>query len=610
MKQLWRNARKKMNQNIGRKMIFLMVPVFCVALMATTALVNYMYKERFIANIEEGSQYLTDTFKLNMDFCTTDVKSLLNTLSMNESVRTLMTMDRENIDYGQLLWCEREMKRLLGSMISMKSYVQDVLVLGKNGYQYNYLEGLGGKVLEEEWFAQGVDFGRKGFQYVLPHDVDYYKTGKRPASQAISIVLPVRKGGDIVGYVVCDLRMEKAGALPDGIIRSANMRAYLVNDSTKEYYDFQTKENCQGGEEDFIRYVGDKDSDFLRADRDFIVYSKMESSEWYIAAVYLYRDIVASAVEAQKIGFLVMVLGCFLIVIFARMISRSVKKPIDEIIDRIQQVEMQDFNPVEIGETVNQPGELVLIRNHFEEMIHQINELVHKVYLGEIYRKNMEYESLVNQMNPHFMYNVLQLLQAKAVLRENYEIEEIVVALSRMMRYTMGNRERIVTFKEECSYVESYLELYRQRYSHKFTYEIFLEKELEMCPVLKFIIQPIAENCIKHGFKNLKREGRVRVKVCQEGENVCIKVEDNGKGIEEKRLEELKAYIENGEDKAFESIGLRNAYRRVKLTYGEDARFTMTSVEDQSTEISFTIPKSCLFEADSAGKQMPRVNIV
>ena len=94
MKQLWRNARKKMNQNIGRKMIFLMVPVFCVALMATTALVNYMYKERFIANIEEGSQYLTDTFKLNMDFCTTDVKSLLNTLSMNESVRTLMTMDK------------------------------------------------------------------------------------------------------------------------------------------------------------------------------------------------------------------------------------------------------------------------------------------------------------------------------------------------------------------------------------------------------------------------------------------------------------------------------------------------------------------------------------
>lgn len=186
MKQLWRNARKKMNQNIGRKMIFLMVPVFCVALMATTALVNYMYKERFIANIEEGSQYLTDTFKLNMDFCTTDVKSLLNTLSMNESVRTLMTMDRENIDYGQLLRCEREMKRLLGSMISMKSYVQDVLVLGKNGYQYNYLEGLGGKVLEEEWFAQGVDFGRKGFQYVLPHDVDYYKTGKRPARPYLS----------------------------------------------------------------------------------------------------------------------------------------------------------------------------------------------------------------------------------------------------------------------------------------------------------------------------------------------------------------------------------------------------------------------------------------
>lgn len=161
-------------------MVFLMAPVLCMALMAATALINHMYKERFIANIEEGSQYLTDTFKLNMDFCTTDVKSLLNTLSMDESVRTLMTMDRQNIDYAQLLRCEREMKRLLGSMLSMKSYVQDALVLGKNGYQYNYLAGLGGQVLEEEWFAHGVDPGKKGFQYVLPHDVDYYKIGRRP----------------------------------------------------------------------------------------------------------------------------------------------------------------------------------------------------------------------------------------------------------------------------------------------------------------------------------------------------------------------------------------------------------------------------------------------
>lgn len=379
------------------------------------------------------------------------------------------------------------------------------------------------------------------------------------------------------------------------------MRAYLVNGSTKEYYDFQTKETRQGEDEGFIRCVGEKDSDFLRADRDFIVYSRMESGDWYIAAVYPYRDIVASAMEAQKIGFLMLAVGCLLIVILARMISRSVKKPIDEIIDRIQQVEMQDFNPVEVGETVNQPGELVLIRNRFEEMIRQINELVHKVYLGEIYRKNMEYENLVNQMNPHFMYNVLQLLQAKAVLSENYEIEEIVVALSRMMRYTMSNRERIVTFKEECSYVESYLELYRQRYSHKFTYEIFLEKELEMCPVLKFIIQPIAENCIKHGFKNLKREGRVRIAVCQEGDNVCVRVEDNGNGIEAGKLEELKAYIENGEDKTFESIGLRNTYQRVKLAYGEDARFTITSVEGQSTVIAFTIYKPCLLALEKAG---------
>ncbi len=275
----------------------------------------------------------------------------------------------------------------------------------------------------------------------------------------------------------------------------------------------------------------------------------------------------------------------------SRVIAGSVKRPIDEIICRIQQVEQENFEPVEVTGVTGQPGELVLIRGRFEEMIRRINELVHKVYLGEIYRKNMEYENLVNQVNPHFIFNVLQLIQAKAVLSENYEIEEIVVSLSRMMRYTMSNKDKIVTLKEECSHVESYLELYKQRYSHKFSYEIHLEKELELHPILKFVIQPLAENCMKHGFKKLKREGRVVIDVSRLEEQIRIRVEDDGNGIEAGRLEELRNYISDTEDRQFSSIGLKNTFQRLKLTYGDKAEMKIESVENQYTKVCITVPR-------------------
>ena len=177
--------------------------------------------------------------------------------------------------------------------ISKKSYIQDVFVLGNNGYQYNYLQNIRGSLMETDWFQECVDKEKKGFQYILPHDVDYYETGKTPASQAISVVLPIRSGNETVGYTLCDIRMNKAAVLPESIHKDANMNAYLVNGSTKEYYDFQTKQNHTEGTAEFIRYLGDKKSDSLRADDHFIIYSKMESSDWYIAAVYLYKDIIS-----------------------------------------------------------------------------------------------------------------------------------------------------------------------------------------------------------------------------------------------------------------------------------------------------------------------------
>lgn len=591
MKKLWYKFNRFVNQNIGRKVTFLMAPIICVIMAVTIMLVNHMYTQRFIDNIEEGSQYMTDTFKMNMDFCTTDVKSLLNTLSLNDNVITLVTMDEEAIDYGKLLNSEREMKKLLGSMTSVKSYVQDVFVVGENGYQYNYLGYSRGNIMETEWFRQGVDKESKGFQYILPHGADYYETGKSPSSQVISIVLPIKYNGkEVVGYAVCDIRMDKAAVLSDGMNENTNMRAYLVNETTKEYYDFQTKEKQSGGDEPFINAIGDRKSDFLIADHDFIVYSRMESSDWYIAVVHMYKDIIASAVTAQRIGFVMLLISCCLIVVVAHIISGFVKRPINDIISRIQQVEQQNFQPVEVTHTQNQPGEIVLIRNRFEEMIDQINELVHKVYLDEIYQKNMEYENLVNQVNPHFIYNVLQLIQSKAVLSENYEIDDIVVALSRLMRYTMSNRNKIVTIKEECSYIESFLDLYEQRYSHKFSYKINIDKELELHPILKFALQPVAENCIKHGFKNLKREGHVVIDVYRDKDSVYFVVEDDGNGIAADRLEEIYHHISNTDDGQLDSIGLRNTYQRLKLTYADKAGMKIESVEHQYTRVCCWIP--------------------
>lgn len=590
MKKMYKKFLLFINKNIGRKLIFSMVPITCGIMTITIMLVTQMYTKHFVENLEEGTRYLTDTFKINMDFCTTDVKLLLNTISLDENIKELITLDSENIDYAKRLICERQMKKLVSSMTSMKNYVQDIFIIGKNGYQYNYLGSLKGNLTEKKWFQENVDLDEKGFQYILPHDTDYYETGKKPAKQAMSIVLAIKINNEIEGYAVCDIRMDKAAIFPEWENKELNAQAFLADFSSDKFYNFQKKRTYEDENAVFWPYIEEKQENMFVNGDDFIVYSCMESGDWAIVVVYPYKNIIAPATTAQKIGIVMLFMGCIMIFVVARMISRSIRRPITDILVRMKQVENQNFEPIAVVSRQNQPGEILLIRNKFEEMIQQINELVHKIYLDEIYQKNMEYDNLVNQVNPHFIYNVLQLIQAKAVMSENYEIDDIVVALSRLMRYTMSNKKKFVAIKEEVSYIESYLQLYEQRYSNKFSFEVHVESGIEGYPVLKFILQPVVENCVKHGFKNLKRKGHVNIHIYQNDGRIYFITEDNGHGIGEERLKEIIQYLQDTGDQSLDSVGLKNTCQRLNITYGDLAGMEIDSKEEQFTKITCYIP--------------------
>ncbi len=590
MKKFLEKVQRYMNQNIGRKLLFMLIPTLCIVMSVTIILVNKVYMERFVSTIEEDTQYITDTFQLNIDFCMEDVKSSLNYLSMDENVQYLVTMDMQNIDYPELLKCEREVKREFGDVASSKNFIQDIIMIGKNGYQYNYMPSLKTELTEYDWYKKEIVGSERGFRYILPHDTDYYQKGRGPSGKAITIGIPIYGEHGQAGYLMCDIGLEKAAVLPEGGEKGRNMKVFLVDGKTKNYYDFQEGKQVHNKQAEFLSHLGTEKKGFFTSDKDFIVYSKMENSPWYIVAVYLYSDIIASAMTAQRIGFFMLLLSCLVMVIMANMISRSFRRPIEQLLNRIHQVEKENFQAVEIQEGQQQPGEILQIRNSFEVMTQRIDELVHKVYLDEIYQKNMEYENLVNQVNPHFIYNVLQLIQAKAVLSENYEIDDIVVALSRLMRYTMSNRDKMVTVQEECIYIDSYLQLYEQRYSHKFAFHIELEEKLKNYPVLKFVMQPVVENCIKHGFKGVKREGNVDICIYREKERIYFLVEDNGKGMSEERLQELMEHLQNVEENKFGSIGLKNTFQRLKLTYGEKAGMKIESEEEKGTKVCCFIP--------------------
>lgn len=224
-----------------------------------------------------------------------------------------------------------------------------------------------------------------------------------------------------------------------------------------------------------------------------------------------------------------------------------------------------------------------VIGHRFDDMTKKIDNLIKDVYLARMHQQEMELLALTNQINPHFLYNVLQLIQTKAVIARNNEIEEMIIALGQMLRYTMERTGERVKIQDEMNYIQNYLKFYKARFDSLFDYEIIYDPDILSKTMLKFIIQPIVENCFKHGFKNKKEGGVIRIKIYEEGTDIVFDVYDNGDGISDARIKKIYEGLDNHTNIA--GIGIQNTDLRLKLVYGNNYGIHINSQIGEFTQV-------------------------
>lgn len=280
-----------------------------------------------------------------------------------------------------------------------------------------------------------------------------------------------------------------------------------------------------------------------------------------------------------------MLLAVLLLILISGYSAKRIKEPYDALIQRI--VSFDGNNAAKPYDYRHAPKELYTIGTKFEEMSNKINALIKDVYLAQLSRKEMELDAMTNQINPHFLYNVFQLIQTEAVMSDNLVIEGMIQKLSGMMRYTMERKREKVKIAEEIAYAQNYLMFYKERFEQMFTYEIQCDPDILECSTIKFILQPVLENCFKHGLKDVRSGGRISVVIKGVGDEIVFYVWDNGCGMTPEKLQETKKSLsgsitENG-------IGIVNTNARLRLVYGPSYGIDFESEEGVYTKVTIRI---------------------
>jgi two-component system, sensor histidine kinase YesM len=224
-------------------------------------------------------------------------------------------------------------------------------------------------------------------------------------------------------------------------------------------------------------------------------------------------------------------------------------------------------------------------------MIGRVQNLLEEVKFTQARKKEAEQLALQNQINPHFIYNTLEMIRMTAEVNDDEEVSEMTYILGKLLRYGVNHSNQPVTVRDEIEHLHNYIVLQNMRFSNKYKLIIEIPEDIYAYPCLKLMVQPIVENAIYHAFKNRVGTGTITIKAEYSFEKLLFTLSDDGNGMDEQSLKLLRDHIagtpliESGR-----GIGLRNVNERIKLQYGESYGLSVYSKEELGTDVVLYLP--------------------
>lgn len=313
-----------------------------------------------------------------------------------------------------------------------------------------------------------------------------------------------------------------------------------------------------------------------------------------IISLQPYKDILEQVNEKSRESFFIIIFCVLLSFIFIALFSNSFSIRVKHFHKQMHKAAMGDFDIAQRIEGRDEIGELY---DDLHIMIDSIKKLLEEVYEEKIQKeklnskqKDVEFKMLASQINPHFLYNTLETIRMKARFNEQYEIENLVKMLAKIMRRNIEVTDQLVILRSEVTLVEYYLKIQTYRFGDRISFHIENRCNMSQYYILPLIIQPIVENAFVHGLEGKQGKGELRIYI-EEKDNLEIRVEDNGIGIPNEKLKVIKLALTQEEEMDKSHIGLTNVNQRIKLFYGREYGVTIESTQGEGTIVTMLLPK-------------------
>ena len=288
----------------------------------------------------------------------------------------------------------------------------------------------------------------------------------------------------------------------------------------------------------------------------------------------------------------ILLFSCVVLITLYIMFSNRMSAPIRKVREAMKEVE---GGQMDVHLDINTHDEMEIIADGFNKMVEKLQDYINQVYVAQICQKDAELNALKMQIQPHYLYNTLDVIRMTALDQEDEKTAELLECLAHQLRYVMGEHNERIRLRDELQMLREYFVIMKVRYEGRINLHIQISNEDLDLYILKMLLQPVVENAIKHGLREKSGEGSVAIRVSRNEDILEIVVMDDGIGMEENQVRQMQEILDVpeigyiGED-GHVSIGMKNVYDRIKLNCGKEYGFRVESVKGMGTIVSYRLP--------------------
>lgn len=578
---------------LNKRMMRSFLKVILVPLLVLLLLLSALSLYTITSNAIQACQSTHQQIMLNVQSTVDALTAMMNYAVLDKSLLDILDKDYTIYGTGEFLEKYHDDTSVTTSLLRiyhMNNAINSVIIDPENT-ELIYLAGIlpaeKGKQFRKEGWYQNIMAADGRIVVSNVHPNHLYSDGKPECITIGRCIIDPMNHDKLLGVMMINIARDDLAKLwKDGQITGGSFTVLMDNgrnfiQSEKEKVsktDLLKAVDAAGAQDDSISIQPVAGSLYL------VLFSR-SSLGWGVVSFIPVSELLFTGNALLLAVFLIVLFLSILLFVISRQLSNRITAPVERLDRTMRQFETGDFQ-VRADEGPDEIGNLARTFNHMTTRIHHLIETIQS---EEKEKRRLELLALQSQIHPHFLYNTLDSIKTVATLQGAGKLAQVTDSLVQFLRICSRIQADQVLLSEELMMVEKYIDIMNFRYFEAISFRAQVPEEFRRCILPRFILQPIVENAIVHGFDFSREKAHILLRVFERDGALIIHVTDNGRGIPPEQLRDINKKLNRGEGES-EKIGLDNINRRIRLSCGQEYGIQIRSRVGHYTSVEYMLP--------------------